>query len=81
MRPQTPVPLTLEEHTQMGRELRQTRTRLRELCAVVVGIYSLNNRAAFNFQKATEAIDRLCIDLQAQAAADLPGCNIDGLYG
>jgi hypothetical protein len=64
----------------MGRELRQTRTLLHELCAVVVGIYGGNNRAAFNFQKATEAIDRLRIDLQAQAAEDLPEENIDGIY-
>jgi len=80
MRSQTPPPLTLEEHTELGRELLQTRMRLHELCVLVVGVYGPQNRAAFSFQKTAEALDRLCGDLQAQAAEDLPGCNLDGLY-
>ncbi|HUK17464.1 MAG TPA: hypothetical protein VLW65_13660 [Bryobacteraceae bacterium] len=80
MRPQTPVPLTFEEHAQLGRELRPTRLRMHELSAVVVEIYGPQNRAAFTFQKIAEALDRLCADLETQAAADLPGQSVDGLY-
>jgi hypothetical protein len=80
MRPQTPLPLTLEEHDELGRELRQTRLRMRELCALVTGVYGPQNRAAFSFQKATEVLDHLCNDLQAQAAEDLPGQTVDHLY-
>lgn len=80
MRPQTPLPLTMEEHIELGRELLLTRARMRELCDLVVGVYGPQNRAAFSFQKAADALDRLCGDLQAQAAEDLPDCKLDGLY-
>ena len=80
MRPQTPLPLTMEEHTELGRELLLTRARIRELCELVVGVYGPQNRAAFSFQKASDALDRLCVDLQAQAVEDLPDYKLDGLY-
>jgi hypothetical protein len=80
MRPQTPLPLTLDEHTELSEELRQTRVRMRELCALVVGVYGPQNRAGFAFEKAIEALDRLSGDLQTQAAEDLPGQALDGLY-
>jgi len=80
MRPQTPVPLTLEEHRELGRELRATNARLQELCKVVVAIYGPNTQAAFTFRKAAENLERLCQDMQAQAAMDLPGIPVDGLY-
>jgi hypothetical protein len=80
MRPQMPVPLTLEEHMELGRELRQTRARLHELSLVVTDVYGPRNQAAFTFQKLAEAMDRLCGDLEAQAAEDLPGQSVAGLY-
>ena len=80
MRPQTPVPLTLEEHTELGRELRKTRLRLHELCSVIVDVYGAPSRAAFTFQKVVEAMDRLVGDMEAQAASDHPGRKVAGLY-
>jgi hypothetical protein len=80
MRPQTPVPLTLEEHAELGRELRQNRLRLHELCSVIVDVYGANNRAAFTFRKVIESMDRLAGDMEAQAAADHPGNQVAGLY-
>jgi len=81
MRQSTPTPLTLEEHRELGGELRQTRARLHKLCDLVMTVYGPNNRAAFDFQKTAEAMDRLCAELQAQAARDLPGFETDGFYG
>ena len=80
MRPQTPVPLTLAEHRDLGRELRDANARLQELCKVVVSAYGPNNQASFTFLKVAANLDRLCQDLQAQAAQDLPGFSVDGLY-
>ena len=80
MRLQAPVPLTLEEHRELGRELRAANTRLQELYKVVVGVYGPNNQASFTFRKVAENLNRLCQDLQAQAAHDLPGFSVDGLY-
>ena len=78
--PRSPVPLTLEEHRELGAELRSINARLQELCKLVVSVYGRNTQAAFTFIKAAEHVDRLCQDLQAQAAKDLPGYPIDGLY-
>jgi hypothetical protein len=80
MRPQSPVPLTLEEHRELGAEMRAMNARLQELCKVVVSVYGPNTQAAFTFLKAAEMVSRLCQDLQAQAAKDLPGYPTDGLY-
>lgn len=80
MRPQTPVPLSLEEHRELGAEMRMVNGRLQELCKVVVSVYGPNNQAAFTFLKVAEQMKRLCQDLQAQAAKDLPGYPIDDLY-
>jgi hypothetical protein len=60
--------------------MRAVNARLQELCKVVVSIYGPNAQAAFTFIKAAEQIKRLCQDLQAQAAKDLPGHPTDGLY-
>jgi len=79
MGPEAPLPLSLEEHMDLGRELRQTRTRLHQLCALVVGVYGPQNGAAISFQKAAAALDRLCGDLETQAAADLSQ-RPEGLY-
>jgi len=77
---ETPLPLTLEEHRDMARELRASNARLRELCQLVVTIYGPNNQAAFTFLRAAEAMERLCNDMQAQAAQDYPGYPIGSLY-
>ena len=75
-----PGPLTLEEHRELAAEMRSVNARLHELCKVVVGVYGPNTQAAFSFMKASEQVERLCQDLQAQAAKDLPGYPVDGLY-
>lgn len=80
MRPHTPNPLTLEEHRELGREMRAANLRLQELCKMVVSVYGPNNQAAFTFLKTADCMQRLCQDLQAQASADLPGFSVDGLY-
>ena len=80
MRPQTSTPLTLEEHRELGAEMRAVNARLQELCKVVVSVYGSNAQAAFTFLKAAEQVKRLCQDLQAQAARDLPGFPTDGFY-
>lgn len=80
MRPETPLPLTLDEHRELARELRSNNARMRELYELVVSVYGPNNQAAFTFQKAADAIDRLCKDMQAQAAQDYPGYPIGSLY-
>jgi len=64
----------------MGRELQAAHARLKELYKVVVDIYGPNNHASFTFLRIVENLDRLCQDLQAQAAIDLPGFSVDGLY-
>ncbi len=73
MHPETQSPLTLEEHRELGREMSATNARLRELCHLVVSVYGPQNLAAFSAQKATAAMERLCQDLQTQAALDHPG--------
>jgi hypothetical protein len=80
MRPQTALPLTLEEHRELGAEMRAVKARMQELCTVVVSVYGPNAQAAFTFLKAAEQVTRLCHDLQAQAAKDHPGYPTDGLY-
>lgn len=80
MRSEKPVPLTLEEHRELGREMRATNAQLRQLCALVVHAYGPNNRAAFSFLKALETVQRLCNDLQAQAAQDAPGLFTGDIY-
>jgi len=70
----------LEEHRELGRELRAANARLQELCKVVVSVYGPNTQASFTFLKLAENLDRLCHDLQAQARQDLPGFPIDSLY-
>jgi len=80
MQPGTPANLTLEEHRQLARELHATRAQLRELASLIVSLYGLENSAATSFLNAVEAMDRLCEDLQRQAARDLPGIPLDGLY-
>ena len=74
------VPLTLEEHREMGSELRSIRSRMHKLCDLVVEIYKPNNQAAFNFCQAVDAVDRLCAEMQTQAAQDAPDGHTEGIY-
>ncbi len=60
--------------------MRAINARMQALCKMVVSIYGPNAQAAFTFLKAAEQANRLCHDLQAQAAKDLPGYPIEGLY-
>lgn len=74
------LPLSRDEHFELGRELWAVNARMRELCGVVVSVYGPNNQSAFEFEKAVEILDRLRSDLQAQAEADLPGVDVHGYY-
>ena len=80
MRPESLNPLTLEEHRELGAELRGMRSRLHELSALVMEVYGPQNRAAFDFVKIAESMDRLCQDIEAQAGHDWPGHPTRGLY-
>jgi len=80
MRPEASIPLTLEEHLELSREIRALRARMQELCDVVVGVYGPNNRAAFSFLRITDAMDRLCHHLQTQVSQDYPGPDVEDLY-
>jgi hypothetical protein len=80
MRPAESIPLTLEEHRELGAELQRARARIQELRAVVNEVYGPNNQAAFSFSKAAEALDRLCVDMQSQAVRDWPGYHTEGIY-
>jgi hypothetical protein len=74
------LPLTRDEHYELGRELWAVSARMRELCGLVVSVYGPNNQSAFEFEKAVELLNRLRSDLQAQAEADLPGFDVNGYY-
>jgi hypothetical protein len=74
------LPLTLEEHRELGQEIRTASARLRELCTMMVGVYGSENRAAHSFVKLTEAMNSLRQELQTQAARDLPGYPVEGIY-
>ena len=80
MSAESPLPLTLEEHRELGQEIRGANARLRELCTMMVGVYGFENRAAHSFVRLTEAMDSLRQELQRQAALDLPGDPVDGIY-
>ncbi len=71
----------MEEHRQLALELQSTHARMRALSEMFAGIYGPQNQAAFTFARVTEALDRLCRDVRAQAALDCPGTDVDKLYG
>jgi len=81
MRPETPAPLTLQEHRELARELRAANARMGELSKMMLSVYGPNNQAAFTFQKVADSLDRLCQDMRAQAILDCPGFPVDDLYG
>ena len=80
MRSQNVSPLSLEEHRELGKEMKTTAAHLRQLCGMVVGVYGPQNRAGFSFLKAMEALERLNQDLETQAVQDLKGYGVHGLY-
>ena len=80
VRAEKPISLTIDEHRELGREIKATAKRLRVLCDLTVGVYGPNNRAAFSFLKALNAIERLQQDLATQAIHDLPGYPSNDLY-
>jgi hypothetical protein len=73
-------PLTIEEHLELGRELRIADARLRELCELVTVIYGAESRVAFLFRKAAESVSRVRQEMQTQAALDVPGEAGDQIY-
>ena len=76
----TPVPLTFEEHRELGRTLRAAVIRLGELRNLVVSVYGPNNQAARRFTAIAEDLERLCADMQVQAEHDCPGFPVHGFY-
>jgi hypothetical protein len=80
MTPESSLPLTLEEHRELGRELRAMNSRLQELGALMVRVYGPQNPAASGFTGLTQALERLRGELGAQAAQDLPGYPMNGIY-
>src|ERR1039457_3977382 len=74
------ISLTIDEHRELGREMKAAAKRLRVLCDLVVDVYGPANRAAFSFLKAMEAIELLQQDLATQAMRDLPGYPSNDLY-
>ena len=80
MRPENFIPLSADEHRELGREIRQASTRLHELERLVASIYGPTNHSAFCFRKVVEAMERLQEELDLQAAADLPGDITEGFY-
>ena len=77
---ENPIPLTIDEHRELGHEMKATALRLRSLCELVVGVYGPANRASFSFLKALEAIELLEQDLATQAMHDLPEYPSNDLY-
>jgi hypothetical protein len=74
------ISLSIDEHRELGREMKATVKRLRVLCALVVDVYGPASRAAFSFTKAMEAMERLEQDLATQAMHDLPGYPSNDIY-
>ncbi len=80
MPPQALNPLSFEEHRELAGDILKTRERMRQLASVVITVYGPQSRTAFTFKKATEAIDRLCDEMQAQAEMDCPGLDASSFY-
>ena len=74
------ISLSIDEHRELGREMKATVKRLRVLCALVVDVYGPASRAAFSFVKAMETLERLEQDLATQAMHDLPGYPSNDIY-
>jgi hypothetical protein len=73
-------PLSFDEHRELGLEIQKSRAKLLHLGSVATSVYGKQSRAAFHFQKVTDAMDRLSEELQAQAEQDCPGLGAAGFY-
>ncbi len=73
-------PLSFEEHRDLGREVLKTRARMLHVASVVASVYGPQSRTAFTFAKVNEAMDKLCVEMQAQAEQDCPGLNTSSFY-
>jgi hypothetical protein len=73
-------PLSFEEHRELGQEILKTRARLLHLSSVIMAVYGPQSRTSFTFRKMTDAMDKLCVEMQAQAESDCPGLNASGFY-
>jgi hypothetical protein len=73
-------PLSFEEHRELGREIVNTRGKLLHLASVMTSVYGPQSRTAFSFKKLTEAMDKVCSEMEAQAEQDCPGVNASSFY-
>lgn len=72
--------LNIDEHAELGDELRKTSTRLRQLCGLVVDVYGSETVPAVSFVRAIDAIQRLRAEMEVQAAQDLQRYAEKNLY-
>jgi hypothetical protein len=72
--------LNMEEHGELGDELRKASARLRQLCGLVVGVYGPQSLPAVSFVHTVEAIERLRAEMEVQAAQDLQRYVEKNLY-
>jgi hypothetical protein len=72
--------LTIDEHIELGNELKKTSARLRQLCGLVVSEYGPQSLPGFGFMRTMEALDRLRAEMEAQAGRDLQGYAAKNLY-
>jgi hypothetical protein len=80
MRSDNLVPLTPDEHRELGKEMTAAASRLREFCGLVLGVYGPQSRVGFSFVKAMEAVDHLNREMQTQAIQDSRGSVTHQLY-
>jgi hypothetical protein len=72
--------LNIDEHAQLGDELRKTSTRLRQLCGLVADVYGSESMPAVSFVRTIDAIERLRAEMEVQAAQDLQRYAEKNLY-
>ena len=75
-----PNMLTIDEHIELGDELKKTTARLRQLCGLVVSVYGPQSLPGFGFMRTMETLDRLRAEMESQAARDLQGYESKNLY-
>ena len=80
MAAEPPLPLTLDEHRELGTEVKRASARVRELGRLVTAVYGPGSRVASDFAKAVDALERLQESMETQASRDLPGLHLDGIY-
>ena len=72
--------LNIEEHTQLGAELKKASARLRQLCGLVVNMYGSESLPALHFLRTMDAVERLRAEMEVQAAHDLQRYSEKNLY-